>query len=178
TIDRKTGQGNVETGWDVLGLTYSVQWPLHIFFTPVILEKYNRVFSFLLAVRRTQLDLQHCWSLQMYNKAAFVSPAASVTWQLRTHMAFLVDNLQYYLQVDVIESHYKILLDKINSTKDFEAVKLAHERFLSSLLAQSFVHMRTVFSCLQEILKQCSSFCRLLVTAESPMKDNDLDKVK
>ena len=44
----------------------------------------------------------------------------------------------------MIESQYKVLLDKINSTKDFEAAKLAHEHFLSSLLSQSFVHMKTV----------------------------------
>lgn len=41
----------------------------------------------------------------MNNKAAFVSPTASTTWQLRTHMAFLVDNLQYYLQVK-LEIHW------------------------------------------------------------------------
>lgn len=27
------------TGWAALGLTYKVQWPLHILFTPAILEK-------------------------------------------------------------------------------------------------------------------------------------------
>ena len=48
------------------------------------------------------------------------------------------------LKVDVIESQYGILVDKIQSTRDFEAVKLAHDQFLSALLAQSFVHMRSV----------------------------------
>lgn len=28
------------TGWAALGLTYKVQWPLHILFTPAVLEKY------------------------------------------------------------------------------------------------------------------------------------------
>lgn len=49
-----------------------------------------------------------------------------------------------HLQVDVIESQYGLLLEKINSTRDFEAVKLAHEHFLSALLSQSFVHMKSV----------------------------------
>ncbi|XP_005092380.1 gamma-tubulin complex component 4 [Aplysia californica] len=176
--DPNTAQSDVETGWSVLGLSYTVQWPLHIFFTPSILQKYDKIFRFLLAVRRTQLDLQHCWSLQMCNKKVFVSPAASTTWQLRTHMAFLVDNLQYYLQVDVIESQYQILMDKIDSTKDFEAAKLAHEQFLSSLLAQSFVHMRTVSSCLYEILEQCSLFCRILVSSESSGFEKDEQQIQ
>ncbi|RUS76183.1 hypothetical protein EGW08_016061 [Elysia chlorotica] len=167
-----------EVGWTVLGLTYSVEWPLHIFFTPSMLEKYNRMFRFLLAVRRTQLDLQHCWSLQMFNKHKFASPAETPTWQLRTHMAFLVDNLQYYLQVDVIESQYKVLVDKINSTRDFEAAKLAHEHFLSSLLAQSFVHMKTVSDCLFEILDLCSAFYRLFISAQNSMSEKETETLQ
>ncbi len=27
------------TGWAALGLAYKVQWPLHILFTPAVLEK-------------------------------------------------------------------------------------------------------------------------------------------
>lgn len=51
----------------------------------------------------------------MNNKAAFVSPAASATWQLRTHMAFLIDNLQYYLQVKFEKYIYFLFLAIINS---------------------------------------------------------------
>ncbi|KAK7475136.1 hypothetical protein BaRGS_00033628 [Batillaria attramentaria] len=156
----------LETGWKCLGLTCSIQWPLHIFFTPSILNKYNRVFRFLLAVRRTQQDLQSTWQLQMLSKAKVKdtgqSAGTAAVWQLRHHMSFLVDNLQYYLQVDVIESQYGLLLDQINSTRDFEAVKLAHEQFLAALLAQSFVHMKSVSHCLYEILEQSGRYCQEL----------------
>lgn len=33
------------SGWAALGLSYKVQWPLHILFTPAVLEKW--VFDFL-----------------------------------------------------------------------------------------------------------------------------------
>lgn len=52
----------------------------------------------------------------------------------------------------MIESQYGILLDKIGGTRDYEAVKLAHDQFLSALLAQSFVHMRSVSSFLLYIV--------------------------
>lgn len=116
------------TGWAALGLTYKVQWPLHILFTPAILEKcvliwvptvfyclfilstagehpllsvfrYNVVFRYLLSVRRVQSQLQHCWALQMQRKHLKSSQTDAVKWRLRNHMAFLIDNLQYYLQV-------------------------------------------------------------------------------
>ncbi|KAL8582302.1 hypothetical protein ACOMHN_037059 [Nucella lapillus] len=211
------GVAVVETGWSCLGLTCSVQWPLHIFFTPSIIHKYNRVFRFLLAVRRTQQDLQSTWSLQMKGKVKDVGlqgprvgakvndvglqgpggweGGVTAVWQLRHHMSFLVDNLQYYLQVDVIESQYGQLLETISSTRDFEAVRLAHEHFLAALLSQSFVHMKSVWHCLYEILNLCvycwfqvshclyeildlcSSFCRLLTVQHSTLADRELTQL-
>uniref|UniRef100_A0A8D0A6E9 Gamma-tubulin complex component n=1 Tax=Sander lucioperca TaxID=283035 RepID=A0A8D0A6E9_SANLU len=132
------------TGWAALGLTYKVQWPLHILFTPAILEKYNVVFRYLLSVRRVQSQLQHCWALQMQRKHLKSSQTDAVKWRLRNHMAFLIDNLQYYLQVDVLESQFSQLLQQINSTRDFESIRLAHDHFLSNLLAQSFILLKPV----------------------------------
>uniref|UniRef100_UPI0037E7F1BA gamma-tubulin complex component 4 isoform X2 n=1 Tax=Semicossyphus pulcher TaxID=241346 RepID=UPI0037E7F1BA len=136
------------TGWAALGLTYKVQWPLHILFTPAVLEKYNVVFRYLLSVRRVQSQLQHCWALQMQRKHLKSSQTDAVKWRLRNHMAFLIDNLQYYLQVDVLESQFSQLLQQINSTRDFESIRLAHDHFLSNLLAQSFILLKpSVFRC-------------------------------
>uniref|UniRef100_A0A8C9GYJ4 Gamma-tubulin complex component n=1 Tax=Piliocolobus tephrosceles TaxID=591936 RepID=A0A8C9GYJ4_9PRIM len=87
------------SGWAALGLSYKVQWPLHILFTPAVLEKYNVVFKYLLSVRRVQAELQHCWALQMQRKHLKSNQTDAIKWRLRNHMAFLVDNLQYYLQV-------------------------------------------------------------------------------
>ncbi|KAF1393229.1 hypothetical protein PFLUV_G00036360 [Perca fluviatilis] len=150
------------TGWAALGLIYKVQWPLHILFTPAILEKYNVVFRYLLSVRRVQSQLQHCWALQMQRKHLKSSQTDAVKWRLRNHMAFLIDNLQYYLQVDVLESQFSQLLQQINSTRDFESIRLAHDHFLSNLLAQSFILLKPVFHCLNEILELCQTFCSLV----------------
>lgn len=78
-------------------------------------------------------------------------------------MAFLVDNLQYYLQVDVLEAQYTQLVEKINSTRDFESIRLAHDQFVTTLMAQSFLLMKPVSHCLDEILNLCQSFSSLLL---------------
>lgn len=57
------------------------------------------VFKYLLSVRRVQAELQHCWALQMQRKHLKSNQTDAIKWRLRNHMAFLVDNLQYYLQV-------------------------------------------------------------------------------
>lgn len=63
--------------------------------------RYNVVFKYLLSVRRVQAELQHCWALQMRCKCLESRRTDAIKWQLRHHMTFLVDNLQYYLQVSV-----------------------------------------------------------------------------
>ncbi|XP_062405971.1 gamma-tubulin complex component 4 [Sardina pilchardus] len=158
-------------GWAVLGLAYKVQWPLHILFTPAVLEKYNVVFRYLLSVRRVQSELQHCWALQMQRKHLKSNQTDAVKWRLRNHMAFLVDNLQYYLQVDVLESQFSQLLQQINSTRDFESIRLAHDHFLSNLLAQSFILLKPVFHCLNDILDLCHNFCSLVSQNVGPLDE-------
>uniref|UniRef100_H9G828 Gamma-tubulin complex component n=1 Tax=Anolis carolinensis TaxID=28377 RepID=H9G828_ANOCA len=159
------------SGWAALGLSYRVQWPLHILFTPAVLEKYNVVFKYLLSVRRVQAELQHCWALQMRSKRLESSRTDAIKWRLRHHMTFLVDNLQYYLQVDVLESQFSQLLQQINATRDFESIRRAHDHFLSNLLAQSFILLKPAFHCLNEILDLCHNFCSLVSQNRGPLDE-------
>ncbi|XP_078456419.1 gamma-tubulin complex component 4 isoform X1 [Lampetra planeri] len=159
------------SGWAALGLSYTVRWPLHILLTPSVLDKYNVMFRYLLEVRRVQAELQRCWAVQMERKSSRMDKSDAVKWRLRNHMAFLVDNLQYYLQVDVLESQFSQLQQQVSSKRDFESIRLAHDAFLANLLATSFILLKPVFHCLHEILGLCHSFSAL-VTQASPVSDD------
>lgn len=54
------------------------------------------------------------------------------------------DSRIVFLQVDVLEAQYSQLVDKINNTRDFESIRLAHDHFVTSLMAQSFLLMKPV----------------------------------
>ena len=60
-------------------------------------DRYNELFQFLLSVRRVHTMLQEAWEVQMQHKER--AAEMGLLWQLRSQMAFLVDNLQYYVQV-------------------------------------------------------------------------------
>ncbi|XP_041457139.1 gamma-tubulin complex component 4-like [Lytechinus variegatus] len=166
-------RGIGESGWSCLGMTFAVQWPLHILFTQSVLERYNMLFRFLLNVKRVQLELQQCWAVQMQHKHQNFKRWDAAQWRLRSHMAFLIDNLQYYLQVDVLETHFIQLLQKIELKRDFEAVRLAHDQFLVSLITQCFLLTKPVHHCLTEILDLCYSFCSLMMQT-STVTDREL----
>ncbi|XP_071845867.1 gamma-tubulin complex component 4-like isoform X1 [Apostichopus japonicus] len=159
--------GKVETGWHLMGLSCTFHWPVHIIFTPSVAERYNKLFKFLLAVKRVQLELQQCWIHHMDRKNHVPSIEETTIWQLRSHMAFLIDSIQYYLQVDVLDTQFSLLLSKIQSTRDFEAVRVAHDQFLTSLLVQCFLLTKPVHHCLMELLDLCHSFAILLLQTKS-----------
>lgn len=60
-------------------------------------------------------------------------------WTLRQHLLFLVNNLQYYLQVDVIEAQFSVLLKAVENANEFEDIIKVHHEFVSNLLAKTFV---------------------------------------
>ena len=62
---------------------------------------YNILFRFLLLVKRVELELQRCWALQMQRRHSGHGTLDSNAWWLRNCMAFIINNLQYYLQVRV-----------------------------------------------------------------------------
>ncbi|GAU43752.1 hypothetical protein TSUD_36460 [Trifolium subterraneum] len=49
-------------GWHGIALEYSIDWPLHLFFTQEVLSKYLRVFQYLLRLKRTQMELEKLWA--------------------------------------------------------------------------------------------------------------------
>lgn len=59
--------------------------------------------------------------------------------QLRNNLMFVINNLQYYLQVDVLESQYTIMENTMKNTRDFEEIQRAHSIFLANVISQTFL---------------------------------------
>ncbi|KAL3827817.1 hypothetical protein ACJIZ3_016619 [Penstemon smallii] len=101
-------------GWDGISLDYSVDWPLHLFFTQDVLSKYLKIFQYLLQLKRTQMELEKSWASAMHQDHSDFAKRhsdrmnSSVSqqrrqrfrpmWRVREHMAFLIRNLQFYIQ--------------------------------------------------------------------------------
>jgi gamma-tubulin complex component 4 len=63
-------------------------------------------------------------------------------------MSFIVDNIYAYLQVDVLESQWSKLVETINQSRDFEDVRLLHDRYLASITDQCFLNISPVLKAL------------------------------
>jgi hypothetical protein len=111
------------------------------------------------------MELNQCFLLQMISKRIKKSEIDPRIWLTRNHMSFLIDNLQFYLQADVLETQFVELEEKIKQSKDFEQIRMAHDTFLTKIQAQSFILNKTVYNCLSEIMDSCLAFSSLVITS-------------
>lgn len=125
---------NSTNPWTRLQLNFEIKWPLHIVFHPKVMTLYNKLFCFLLHLKKTQIDLNKLWALQRSKKHV-----DQRILPLRENLIFLINNLQYYLQVDVIEAQFSLLLKAVQNANEFEDIIKVHHNFISNLLAKTFV---------------------------------------
>lgn len=121
--------------WTRLQLNFEISWPLHIVFHPKVMMLYNKLFCFLLRLKKTQIDLHKLWADHVSQKQNFDRRL----WSLRQNLMFLVNNLQYYLQVDVIEAQFSLFLKAVQNANEFEDIIKVHHDFISNLLTKTFV---------------------------------------
>ncbi|CAI9300297.1 unnamed protein product [Lactuca saligna] len=180
-------------GWDGIALEYSIDWPLQLFFTQQVLSRYRRIFQYLLRLKRTQMELEKSWESVMqqdhsnFSKRVNGSTSTSTSqqrrqcfrpmWRVREHMAFLIRNLQFYIQVDVIESQWNVLQTHIHESRDFAQLVDFHQEYLSALISQSFLDIGSVSRILDGIMKLCLQFCWKIENQETNASTIELERI-
>lgn len=180
-------------GWDGIALEYSVDWPLQLFFTQEVLSKYRRIFQYLLRLKRTQMELEKSWASSMSQDHSDFAKHRNddrscltlhqrrqrfrPMWRIREHMAFLIRNLQFYIQVDVIESQWNVLQSHIQNSHDFTELVGFHQEYLSALISQSFLDIGSVSRILDGIMKLCLQFCWKIENQESNEITVELEQI-
>ena len=78
-----------------------------LFILPLqVMGKYNVLFQYLLRLKRLQLELEDTWAVMRRQAARTRSDQLHLRrlplWQVRHQMAYLVANLQIYIQVETL----------------------------------------------------------------------------
>ncbi|WOL17705.1 gamma-tubulin complex component 4 [Canna indica] len=192
-LQGRTSSESSLDGWDGIALEYSVDWPLQLFFTQEVISKYRKVFQYLIRLKRTQMELERSWAAVMHQdhidfannrrdcKNSLVSQHRrrryTPMWRVREHMIFLIRNLQFYIQVDVIESQWNLLQAHLQDSHDFTELVGFHQEYLTALISQSFLDIGSVSRILDSIMKLCLQFCWNIEQYESNPNKSELEHI-
>jgi gamma-tubulin complex component 4 len=150
-------------GWESsLYLDYTFDWPLDLLFSTRLIEKYNHIFRFLLAVHRVQLTLRQTWQYQQQANRFFIAQRDTIwveIWHLRHHMTLFMDLFQMYLQSEVVNTNYQHLIEVIGNTRDFEHLSVTLEDHLNTIMSQCFLHIRSIRQTLYDLFDVILTFC-------------------
>lgn len=146
------------TTWINLKITIETKWPLQFIFTKSVQKNYSKLFTFLSRIKKVQTNL-HEMLIEQKSKLYNVN---GHTKQLKTKLTFLIDTLYSYLQLDVIEDEYFLLLEKLSNASDFQSIKLIHDKFQTNIMRDSFLFMEDVYLAFNRILDMCENYFRYL----------------
>jgi len=148
----------------LLSLRYDVHWPVQLILSQDLLESYGAVFQFLLAIKRVGDSLKASWAIlnQTKFKKQGKNPWLHNFLRLRASMEFLINNLQYHIQVDVVDALTSQLKEKLSNASNFELIVKAHREYVRAIITKSFLHNKVVKNSLDTVLRRCLFFCGLV----------------
>ncbi|KAL7276713.1 Microtubule-nucleating Tub4p (gamma-tubulin) complex component [Rhizina undulata] len=130
-----------EIGWDVFTLEYKIDAPVDVVVTPYGSRQYLKVFNFLWRVKRVEFALGQCWRRFMTGARGVlraVEDLVGTEWKrarcVIAEMVHFVNQLQYYILFEVIESSWTTLQTAIGR-KDATLDDLieAHAKYLQHI---------------------------------------------
>ncbi|KAM4038441.1 LOW QUALITY PROTEIN: gamma-tubulin complex component 6 [Anomaloglossus baeobatrachus] len=120
-----------------LELRYKVDWPLNIVITDNCINKYNKIFSFLLQLKHMVWTLRDVWF--HLKRTALVNQASnSVQYrqlQLYRHeMQHFVKVIQGYIANQILHVTWSEFKNKLRSVSNLEEIRKTHTEYLNKAL--------------------------------------------
>jgi len=155
---------------DFLELRYQVPWPCNIIITENSINKYNRVFSSLIRLKRAGWSLQEVWvNLKKagHSRRAASSPQLRQLQLFRHEMQHFVNNLERYTVNQIIhvswEEFQQDLKEQVN---DLDDLHRCHTTYLNRIIFRSLLSKNAapVYKLINDIFGMISNFETRLIS--------------
>lgn len=141
-----------EIGWDVFTLEYKIDAPVDVIVTPFGSKQYLKVFNFLWRVKRVEFALGSTWRRCMTGARGVlgtVSDKVGADWKKArcavAEMIHFVNQLQYYILFEVIESSWNELQDALNKPEStLDDLIQAHAKYLTSITRKGLLGSQSI----------------------------------
>ncbi|GAB1605290.1 gamma-tubulin complex component 3 homolog [Argonauta hians] len=127
-----------DTGWDVFSLYYHVDGPIKTVFYDECVIMYLKTFNFLWRAKRMEHILATVWKGLLFNAKSYRQLPELKNALHRCHvqcakMVQFINQLQYYINFEVLECSWDKLVTEVKKSKDLNDIINAHDLFLEEI---------------------------------------------
>ncbi|KMZ10638.1 gamma-tubulin complex component 2 homolog isoform X2 [Drosophila simulans] len=163
------------SGLECFAFTYEVKWPCSLVLNHISISKYQMLFRQLFYCKHVERQLCKIWKENSIAKQ-FEPQAASLyraAFTLRQRMMNAIQNLEYYMMIEIIEPNWHIFIEKMKTVENVDNVLRLHQDFLDSclkncMLTESSHLNRSIF----KLCKICLKYCEF-IQVETPLDPAD-----
>ncbi|GBE61835.1 gamma-tubulin complex component 2 [Babesia ovata] len=152
-----------------LKLSFTVEWPMQIFFSEDVMAKYQTAFSFFLQLKQTEHALSRIWLMHMKWKRLPLMPSAQLrlnyTFVIIERMLFLCRNIAYLCTVEVTERNFNLLLQTYENhlktdkaQQSFSFIVSRHQQFVDQIIKRCMIDDETIAPSISRALSLCNIF--------------------
>ncbi|KAI8034722.1 gamma-tubulin complex component 2 homolog isoform X1 [Drosophila gunungcola] len=165
------------SGLECFAFNYEVKWPVSLVLNHIAISKYQMLFRQLFYCKHVERQLCKIWKENAIAKK--FSPQAAELYRsaftLRQRMMNAIQNLEYYMMIEIIEPNWHIFIEKMKNVENVDNVLRLHQDFLDSclkncMLTESSHLNRGIF----KLCKICLKFCEFIQRSQRFFLDAEL----
>ena len=154
----ESGDGRSVNALEAVSIDYSLAWPLANIITKEAIHVYQRVFTFLMRIRRAKyvtVRRQPRGQVEGHDRRE-----DAVGYALRHHLLWFLNVLYGHMTDLVISSTTHSMHQDLASSADIDAMIDAHTRYISSLEEQMLLakHLAPIYRAVIDLLDLCIRF--------------------
>ncbi|ANQ10209.1 Uncharacterized protein PCOAH_00046820 [Plasmodium coatneyi] len=149
--------------WNNIEIYFKLTWPIALIINTSTIYTYNSIFQFLFLLGRIYYNLKilcyhnrHLYKYLNFKKGGLLF---SHLFSIRYKMQFFFFHLIKYLQEDIINYEYKLMITQIHKSKDFEYTKSIHDLYISQVATKCFLRVQDITNPLLELIDTSFKFC-------------------
>ncbi|KII69468.1 Gamma-tubulin complex component 2 [Thelohanellus kitauei] len=145
-----------------LTFTMSMEWPLSLIIDKFSITKYQMIFRHLFYIKYCSFTLSRLWQNVFKTHARCSDPNSRNTYCLIitviNKMLHFLNNFEYFIQCDVINPNWNILMYQIANAESFNDLISRHNDFLDKTLKDCMLTHAKLVEGFSSIINLCYTF--------------------
>ncbi|KAG4065782.1 hypothetical protein HA402_012460 [Bradysia odoriphaga] len=164
------------TGLECFSFRYDVKWPISLILNHYAIIQYQMLFRQLFYCKHVERQLCKLWKDN--NNTKKFSPETAELYRsafiLRQRMMSAIQNIEYYMMIEVIEPAWLEFVAKIEKVSDVDDVLLIHQDFLAVCLHNCMLKSPDLLRAVVKLCNICLNFCKFMQRAQLYFIDAEL----